>query len=618
MKSLMLLWQVLADELGEWCHTSTIRDQKTASDRYKHEGLSFLTITLPSFCKDFEKSLSTGKVDHDQFAGFPFTGGTPRFLGGFLDHVFDRTTGCLLGEANIDAIFAIRQLTLYFSKTNVRCSDARINRAYRSYIEIEEEVKKYDTQRSEDEMSSFRRMSLLLWGEVLDEVERMLNSDLAIPRHGPGKTADRLSGNRKFDQSEWPSRLEEVFPMDLFLIPNHGNYRDLGRVTLLSPGAERPVWVLAVPKTSKKPRIIAEEPTCMMYTQQALSMIITESIRHDDIMGRIIGFKQLDGQLLNRSLARQGSQTGKLATLDLSDASDRVSNQLVRALTAVHPAVFAGVQAVRSRKADVHGIQTVRLAKYASMGSALTFPLEAMIFLVIVFLGIQDERKHPLAKRDVISLLGKVRIYGDDIIVPVESVNHVIKRLQDFGLKVNLDKSHWTGKFRESCGGDYYDGNDVTVVRCRSVLPTRRGDAPEIISAVSLRNRLFLAGMWKSARYLDNLLERIIPFPAVLSTSPVLGRLSFLGYDTQKLSQDHQSPLVRGFVVKTTPPVSKLDGIGALMKFFLGKSLNPYILDEDDGDGFIFDNLPTVDKNHLERYGRPPVVDIKLVWAPSI
>jgi len=79
MKSLTLLWKVMLRDLGIRCCTSTDRDIKTFADRYEHEGLSFLTITLPRFGKDFQKSLDLGKVDSSLFAGFRRSGGLPYF-----------------------------------------------------------------------------------------------------------------------------------------------------------------------------------------------------------------------------------------------------------------------------------------------------------------------------------------------------------------------------------------------------------------------------------------------------------------------------------------------------------------------------------------------------------
>jgi hypothetical protein len=233
------------------------------------------------------------------------------------------------------------------------------------------------------------------------------------------------------------------------------------------------------------------------------------------------------------------------------------------------------------------------------MGSALTFPIEAMVFTTLIFLGIEQGLNRPLCQRDVKHLAGRVRVFGDDIIVPVDYVRPVIQSLESFGIKVNLAKSFWTGKFRESCGGDYYDGHDISIVRVRNKFPTSLQDATGVQSLVSLRNQLYFAGYWATCSWLDGKIKKMLKhFPVVLPSSPVLGRHSFLGYSTEREHKHLHSPLVKGWSVTSTIPKNSLDGSGALLKFFLKRG-----------------GLPSVDKKHLERSGRPYAVDIKLGWT---
>jgi hypothetical protein len=580
--------------MEDWCHTSTHYDWETIVAREKHEGLSFLTITLPSFASDLQKGLARGYVDHDLFRSFAFRGGLPRFLGGFLDLVFDRTNGRLLDEPSSEAIFAIRQITMLFGKIQLPCSDARVAAAIDSYIKCEQEVVEADARRSAENYADFKRVSALLWADTFQKVDEDIYYGRVVPKHGPGATADRLAGNRKYDQAEWTTRLEQVFPAGEYLFPNWSYYKDLQDIHFLEPGAERPVRVITVPKTLKTPRIIAIEPTCMQYMQQAVLEPLVEYIESSSTL---IGFTD---QAPNQDLARIGSLNGELATLDLSEASDRVSNQLVRAMFEQFPNLFEAVDATRSRKADVNG-KVIRLAKFASMGSALCFPVEALVFSTLIFMGIQDELNRPLTKKDIQSFEGLVRVYGDDIIVPVRYVSSVISRLEEFGFKVNAGKSFWTGRFRESCGKDYYGGDDITVVRCRREFPTSRRDVQELLSLVSLRNQFYLRGMWQTVRWLDAEVERVIPFPAVLATSPALGKLSCLGHETHKMSATLHKPMVKAYVQRGQAPESKLEGSGALMKFFLKRGFEPH-----------------ADVKHLERYGRPDAVDIKLGWASAV
>jgi len=574
-------------------------DLKKVQVRVKHEGLSFLTITLPNFGKDFEKSLDRGYVDRRLFTGFQFRGGLPLFLGGFLDRVFDRGSGLLLDEPDIDAILAVRQLTLMFGKILVPCSDARTHKAMKQFIQSEQEVRENDAQVSPAMLADLRRVFRMLFGEMCDLLDQNIWDQCHVPRHGPGATADKLSGNRKYEQKRWTQRLEEYFPMESFLIANSSYQEELNAVDLLEPGRELPVKVIPVPKTLKTPRIIAVEPTAMQYAQQSIQEMIYEYVKSNRQLFRFIGFTD---QTPNQRLAQKGSLRGELATLDLSEASDRVSNQLVRALLSDWPFLHGAVDACRSRKADVPGFGVIRLAKFASMGSALSFPVEAMVFLTAAFLGIEKGLNKPLSPKRIQSFEGRVRVYGDDIIVPVDYVHPVVEALEHFGARVNSGKSFWTGKFRESCGKEFYGGHDVSIVRVRHLAPTQPGHATGIASWVSMRNQFYYAGYWDTCKWLDEYIRGVIKhFPVVLPSSPVLGRESFLGYEVQRIGRRLHDPQVKGYVISSPLPVDVLDGHGALLKGFLKR-----------GD------MPIADRDHLERAGRPRAVNIVPRWASAI
>jgi hypothetical protein len=588
VKSLLMLWEEAARELGGWCQVSTVRDAKTLHERSRHEGLSFLTIALPQFCSDFEKSLDQGTVASDSFSGFRRRRGLPLFLGGFLCRVFSND-GCLLQDPDVDAIQAVRQLTLMFGKILVRCTPKRESAALQKFLECEQDVKSTDKNLAQDDLHRFGRVGRLLCNGLFTRMDYHIHSGGVVPRHGPGVTADGLTANRKYNQVEWPQRLEEIFPALDFILPSPRYWTELERVDFLEPGRERPVRVTLVPKTLKTPRVIAIEPTAMQYAQQGLLEVFRDGLDSDPMLSR---FVSLGDQTPNQRMALSGSLSGDLATLDLSEASDRVSNQLVRELTKYHPWLSRALDATRSRKADVSG-KTIRLAKYASMGSATCFPVETLVFLTCVFVGIERSLKRPLRRQDLDGFGASVRVYGDDIVVPNTMTSSVIESLETYGFKVNRRKSFWTGRFRESCGKEYYHGNDVSIVRVRRFLPSSRKHAQELVSAVALRNNFFLAGMWGTAKHLDSIIGKLIKFPAVLSTSPCLGRLSFLGYDSDSMCPRLHRPLVRGVRAVPRLPKSKLGGLGALQKFFLKRGLIPS------------------EKGHLEHAGRPRIFDIK-------
>jgi hypothetical protein len=83
------------------------------------------------------------------------------------------------------------------------------------------------------------------------------------------------------------------------------------------------------------------------------------------------------------------------------------------------------------------------------MGNGFTFPLETLIFWALAACCVRPE--------DV----GKVSVYGDDIIVPTYAYALLTEVLVAAGFLVNSKKSFVDGPFRESCGRDYLSGIDI-------------------------------------------------------------------------------------------------------------------------------------------------------------
>jgi hypothetical protein len=374
----------------------------------------------------------------------------------------------------------------------------------------------------------------------------------------------------------------------------------------------------------------------MQYMQQAVLKQLLTHLDKDNFLSRVIGF---DDQAPNQELARSGSIDNRTATLDLSDASDRVSNQLVRAMLHRWPHLLGAVDASRSRRAGLPDGGVIRLAKFASMGSALCFPFEAMVFTTLIFLGIQKSLNTPLSMGDLVKVShGRVRVFGDDLIVPKDHVLDVVSSLELFGARVGTDKSFWTGKFRESCGREYFNGRDVSIVRVRQVFPTRRKDASEVISLVSLRNQLYLSGYWKTVSWLDGIIRKLLThFPTIQPTSSLLGRVSFVAYRDESFVGARQdpclhSPIVRGYVVKAKPPRDSLGGTGALLKCLLKldakSSLRgkvPCSSSSISVDGLralrqtpYWVNPQSGTEQHLERFGRPKSISMKLGWRSPL
>ncbi len=609
MKSLVNLQITVLADAGTVCGVNTQLDAKYIESRVENEGISFLTITLPSFLDDLYRAIEEGCVSPNMFPSFKKGRGMriPTFLSGFMEQVFDPKEGWMLNVGDsrkaARAIRSIAQITGLSKKIELDCTPQRVQKAFTRYVQNEAHVRESDASRSSDDLSVFRRTGSFLFCEITKGLRYAYQNGSIRPGHGPGSTSDGLLGNSKWSASSWPEQLEEYFSFGETFFPNYRAYLDKLDSGDALPDTPIPVKVIGVPKTLKTPRIIAMEQTAVQFVQQGVRHVMEETIEGNTFLRDLIGYKS---QLPNQEMALAGS-TGypvdSFATLDMSDASDLVSNQLVRALYADDPLVQGIIDACRTRTADVPGYGVLRLAKYASMGSALCFPHEAMVFMTIIFVALHEA--HPtLAMKTLLKRFhGRVRVYGDDIIVPTDYAQRVADRLESFGLKVNRTKSFWNGNFRESCGKEYYRGHDVTYVKVRSVLPSLHMPYSErcesIVRTVAFRNLMFLRGYEQTVDYLDNIIGPLLKwkYPVVEATSPVLGRLSWGPFKTERRDPHLHRPLVRGYVAMSRLPSDELDGWGALMKFFSKNS-----------------DLPSQDENHLLKAGRSLPLRIKEGW----
>lgn len=198
--------------------------------------------------------------------------------------------------------------------------------------------------------------------------------------------------------------------------------------------------MFTVEKTTVIDRVACKEPELNMFAQKAIGDLIRRKLKRYGI--------DLNDQSINRSLAREGSKSGHLATIDLSSASDSVTTGLVARL--LPPGWFVLLDAVRSKRTLI-GDEWHENQMFSSMGNGFTFELETLVFFALA-----------RAVAYYSHVRGRISVYGDDIIVPVSMVSQLIAVFGFCGFMVNVTKSHYRGHFRESCGGHYLRGGDVT------------------------------------------------------------------------------------------------------------------------------------------------------------
>jgi len=194
-----------------------------------------------------------------------------------------------------------------------------------------------------------------------------------------------------------------------------------------------------VPKNAKTYRSVMTEPTLNALVQSAVGRFVTDRLLR-------VGLDLTD-QSRNQRLAREGSLTGALATLDLSGASDSIASGLVARLLPYE--WYALLSLCRTPVVDIDG-KSLALHKFSSMGNGFTFPLQTLIFWALA-----------KASSELSGADEPVCVYGDDIILGVKAVPTFRSVLLCTGFKLNTEKSFWSGPFRESCGKDYLKGIDI-------------------------------------------------------------------------------------------------------------------------------------------------------------
>lgn len=264
-----------------------------------------------------------------------------------------------------------------------------------------------------------------------------------VPKHGPGGVAElgRCSLHQKYKLLGNDQRLSYCFPPEHRFISSE-----------LSRGIDRCSKTIFVAKSYKTFRTISMEPCTLQFYQQGVQRAIDIQVSQSRYLRNRIGTHD---QTRNRQLSQVGSFLRNYATIDLSAASDSVSYNLVKKL-------FRGTWllryliCLRSPETKLPDGRRIALKKFAPMGSSLCFPVETILFASVAELVTRECRA-----------FGDYSVYGDDIIVPTASADRVCQLLKDLGFKINPDKSFISEDcwFRESCGGFYVNGQDITPLR---------------------------------------------------------------------------------------------------------------------------------------------------------
>jgi len=403
------------------------------------------------------------------------------------------------------AFAAIYQDVSFLDRVTFLDEEELATAAYQKWIEVEAFDSDFDS--NSDSYSELER-------EIAETLFPM--EDLALlaeqyqPTHGTGSTyegvvnhAEKYFLNDVNDKVRLVHRILGYYDTytDPSLCQNPYPYR--------GQGCGNTHRGLQVPKNWAVYRGVSMEPIGMMFAQKGGFNALSSYFRTSPVLRRIWAVSSEDR---NRRLAQAGSRTGNWATIDLSNASDTVRlKQMTHWLrnTCLYPFLNLRTDFYQCPpNEDVGNGSVYRVSKLAPMGSALCFPFEVVAFTLIaiaswliargldrVFLSLSfDER---------LALISKcpITIYGDDIVTRTDCAEVTLSRLTKLGFQPNVEKSFYNSKgfrgfFRESCGGEYLNGYDVTPVKISRKFSSlsfhgEEGTAAAIPRLISLSNDLW-------------------------------------------------------------------------------------------------------------------------------
>jgi len=481
-----LLVTYLCDDVPEFVGippAALARDRVTLECRVSHEGESFLTKTLPAFGKAFDLALQG-------FTPLAVSGfkkirrsALPAFLQALLRRVF-KDDGCLVDNPCVKSIIAIRQLCFWCKKVEKGYDEKSLQLSVSEFKKTDSELPHLDLHRDGALLGRARAVVHLILGKCP-------GLDGLAPAHGPGsvawgRRAEKLSLSTSYHVLE---RVFRPIPWFRSLRDASANLDDVLGRDHQYVGFSRLAFV---EKDSSGPRLIGLEPAEYMWCQQALKKWLYHHLEQVSPFSK--GKINFTDQTINQSFTNDWRTYD---TLDMSSASDRVSYELVQFLFS-KTKLWPYLQACRVPGILLPQGEVLFYKKFAPMGSAVCFPVEAIAFFALAVAALT------LAGHSFLLALKSVFVYGDDLITPHGYFPQLKESFEAVGLKFSEGKCCIHGKFRESCGRDAFDGVEVTPLRLRR--PHALNGDRDIVSLIEHQNMLWSKGY----RYSADLLKKLV------------------------------------------------------------------------------------------------------------
>lgn len=498
------------------------RDCVYIHNRIKNEGIHFFTAILPKYMDDVLSMLEGRDVQFASFKTRKYCECTcPMFLNRLVRAVMDQRHSATLQARALHGIYCV---CVSFKKLRGEPDEKLQLQQWADFCKVEDELASIDLKTSS--LADLLASARLQFRQFASDIT--LDDPACVPRPGPGATVNVAKKSLRYAPQDWFTQIDKVFPMEEWfyahpwdVVDKSRNYLDIkSRSKHNIPHSK----FLCVPKTYIKWRGICKEYNEMQFLQQAVRRLLNKHIKI-----KLGNYLPLSDQSVHAKLALESSLTRTNATIDESEASDRILRELVLYIaqdTELHDVFEALSTKFVEAPPCVRKKVKIPTRKFAPMGSAICFPVMSLVHLFLIR-AIILYRMVDITMQERKDLCEKVSVYGDDIVLPSSAVPFVYEWLPKFGMKINQSKSFVNSSFRESCGCHAYKGIDITplYVKYTTSSLTDASFTKKMQSLFSLEYQAFCAGFHETAKFLRCQIQAKWSFtlPYVWNSSNVVG-----------------------------------------------------------------------------------------------
>jgi hypothetical protein len=538
----------------------------------------------------------------------------PAFLQKLIAPIYDRK---LCNEEKVIYIDTLYTICVAFKKLKGPFKQRKLRAQLMDFVETDIELR-YLTWREEVLTLDIANKARRIISTIVKGLDPDIQTGLFTPRPGPGATNTPTSIDVRFRPHVIYTQLNDTFPYeDWFYSHPWDIITDVRKHPFKLKKDEKPSSRFKfVPKTYGKPRGICIEQLEMQYLQQGVKNALYKTVECHPLTKGYVNFTD---QNINGDIAITSSKSRDFATLDMSEASDRVSRDLVGWLfqdnVILRDILIALSTEVIELPDEISFIKDFPSAKFAPMGSALCFPVMALVHFALIKAILAKFVPH---KKDI-----PVYVYGDDIILPSEYVDLVYDYLPCFGMKLNEKKSYSRSHFRESCGKHAFNGVDITPVYIKCT-PKPNMSLNDLVHCLEYEAQLFKKGFSWTARLFRQLIIRWMPedvklLPSVNPKSRVLGFIrdtctlsTAKRYCRRRFDEDLQCFCYKvchlSLKRESLPPIAQDEGY--LRWMLTGADIEDVVIHDELDPLFVI-----VKRGHVK--GSPISTKLKWSWLPE-